>query len=62
MTVPERVVFDTEPIVAHADDEFGSANVEGYLNAVADGETEGYVSWVNLVEVRYILVPKYDRK
>lgn len=54
MTVSERVVFDAEPIVAHADDEFGSANVEEYLTAVADGETEGYVSRVNLTEVRYI--------
>lgn len=62
MTVPERVVFDAEPIVAHADDEFGSANVEEYLTAVADGETEGYVSRVNLTEVRYILARKYDRK
>jgi predicted nucleic acid-binding protein len=58
----ERVVFDTEPLIAHADDEPGSAVVEEYLNAVADGDVEGYVSYVNLTEIRYILAQKYDRE
>lgn len=57
---PDRVAFDTEPLVAHADDEPGSTTVEGYLNAVADGDADGYVNRVNLTEVRYILARKYE--
>ena len=60
MTVPERVVFDAEPLVAHAAGEPGSEVVEEYLNAVADGETNGYVSRVNLTEVRYIIARQAD--
>lgn len=57
----DRIVFDTEPLVAHAADESGSETVEKYLNAVAVERTEGYVNRVNLTEVRYILARKYDR-
>lgn len=61
MDPPERVVFDAEPLVAHADAEPGSETVEAYLEAVAAGEVEGYVSLVNSTEVRYTLARKYDR-
>ena len=60
MTVPERVVFDAEPLVAHAAGEPGSDVVEEYLNAVADGRTNGYVSRVNLTEIRYIIARQAD--
>ena len=60
MTVPERVVFDAEPLVAHAAGEPGSEVVEEYLNAVADGETNGYVSRVSLTELRYIIARQAD--
>ncbi|ESS10304.1 MAG: putative nucleic acid-binding protein, contains PIN domain protein [uncultured archaeon A07HR60] len=61
MTVPDRVVFDAEPLIAHADDEPGSDVVEAYLDAVAVEDTAGYVSCVNLTEIRYTLARKYDR-
>jgi len=61
MTVPDRVVFDAEPLIAHADDEPGSDVVEAYLDAVAVGETTGYTSCVTLAEVRYTIARKYDR-
>lgn len=61
MAVPDRVVFDTEPLVAHADDEPGSEVAEEHLDAVADEDTDGYVNRVNLTEVRYILARKYNR-
>ena len=60
MTVPEQVVFDAEPLIAHADDEIGSDAVEAYLDAVVAGETTGYASYVNLTEIRYTLARKYD--
>lgn len=61
MAIPERVVFDTEPLVAHADGEPGSETVAEYLDATAVKGTDGYVNRVNLTEVRYILARKYDR-
>jgi uncharacterized protein with PIN domain len=61
MAVPDRVVFDAEPLIAHADDEPGSDVVEEYLDAVAVEDTAGYVSCVNLAEIRYTLARKYDR-
>lgn len=61
MAVPDRVVFDAEPLIAHADDEPGSDVVEGYLDAVAAENTAGYANCVNLAETRYTLARKYDR-
>ncbi|AWB28195.1 PIN domain-containing protein [Halococcoides cellulosivorans] len=61
MTVPDRVVFDAEPLIAHADDEPGSDVVETYLDAVALGETTGYASPVTRTEIRYTIARKYDR-
>jgi predicted nucleic acid-binding protein len=61
MTVPGRVVFDAEPLIAHADDESGSREVERYLDAVGAETSAGYASLVNLTEVRYVLARKYDR-
>jgi predicted nucleic acid-binding protein len=61
MAVPDRVVFDAEPLIAHADDEPGSDVVEEYLDAVAVEDTTGYVSCVTRTEIRYTLARKYDR-
>ncbi len=47
MVVPDRVVFDAEPLIAHADDEPGSDVVEEYLDAVAVEDAAGYTSRVN---------------
>jgi len=62
MTLPDRVVFDAEPLVAHADDEPGSRVVEEYLDAVAAGTATGYASYVSLAEIRYTIARKYDRE
>jgi len=61
MEVPDRVVFDAEPLIAHADDEPGSDVVEEYLDAVAVEDAAGYTSCVNLAEIRYTIARKYDR-
>lgn len=61
MAIPDRVIFDAEPLITHADDELGSAVVEGYLDAVAVEGTIGYANYVNLAEVRYTIARKYDR-
>jgi predicted nucleic acid-binding protein len=62
MSEHEGIVFDTEPLVAHADDEPGSDTVEEHLNAVAVDDTEGYVNYVNLAETRYVLARKSNRE
>lgn len=51
---PTRIVFDTEPLVAHAASETGSEAVEEYLDRVDEGDAEGFVSPVTLTEVRCI--------
>jgi uncharacterized protein with PIN domain len=61
MAIPDRVVFDAEPLIAHADNEPGSDIVEEYLDAVAVEEAAGYASCVNLAEIRYTIARKYDR-
>jgi uncharacterized protein with PIN domain len=61
MVVPDSVVFDAEPLIAHADDEPGSDVVEEYLDAVAVEDTAGYASCANLAEIRYTIARKYDR-
>jgi len=61
MAIPDHVVFDAEPLIAHADDEFGSDIVEEYLDAVAVEDTTGYTSCVTLAEIRYTIARKYDR-
>ncbi len=62
MSAPDRIVFDTEPLVAYADDEPGSGEVADYLDAVAHGDSAGSVNLVNVTEVRYVLGRKYDRE
>jgi len=61
MVAPDSVVFDAEPLIAHADDEPGSDVVEEYLDAVAVEDTAGYTSCVTLAEIRYTIARKYDR-
>ena len=61
MAVPDRIVFDAEPLIAHADAEPGSDVVEAYLDAVAVGDATGYANCVTLTEIRYIIARKYDR-
>ena len=61
MVVPDSVVFDAEPLIAHADDEPGSDVVEEHLDAVAVEDTVGYASCVTFAEIRYTIARKYDR-
>ena len=62
MSLPAHVVFDTEPLVAYADDEPGSDTVATYLDAVVRGDSDGTLNFVNATETRYILARKYDRE
>ena len=59
--VPDSVVFDAEPLIAHADNESGSDVVEKHLDAVAVEDTAGYASCVTFAEIRYTIARKYDR-
>ncbi|MDY7082956.1 MAG: PIN domain-containing protein [Halobacteria archaeon] len=61
MQIPEKIVFDAEPLVAHADDESGGKTVERWLDAVSVDDSKGYVNHVNLAETRYILARKYSQ-
>lgn len=47
----ETIVFDTEPLVAYLDDEPGTDAVEAWIDRVASGEVDGYISPVTKTEV-----------
>lgn len=59
--VPDRIVFDAEPLIAHATDEHGASTVEAYLNAVAGDGADGFCNHVNRTEIRYTIARKYGR-
>ncbi|KDE58091.1 hypothetical protein EL22_07155 [Halostagnicola sp. A56] len=50
----ETLVFDTEPLIAYLDDEPGSDIVEEWIDRVASGEVDGYISPVTKTEVLYV--------
>lgn len=62
MARTDRLVFDAEPLIAHADDEPGGRTVEERLDAVRVDAVAGYVNYVTLTEVRYVLARKYNRE
>jgi predicted nucleic acid-binding protein len=61
-TIPERLVFDTEPLIAHATSEHGKSVVDTYLDAVRDGDVDGFINQVNLTETRYVIGRVSGRK
>jgi len=52
--VPERLTFDSEPLLVFFLDEAGADTVEEYLSKIQSGEVEGFINVVNLAEVYYI--------
>ena len=52
--MPERLTFDSEPLLAFFLDEAGAEIVEEYLSKIQSGELEGFINVVNLAEVYYI--------
>lgn len=54
MSPEGSIVFDAEPLIAYLNDEPGADVVEKYLNALENGDIDGYMSPVTLAEVRYI--------
>jgi len=54
------VVFDAEPLIAHADDDAGAATTAARLDAVAANDVDGRLTRVNATEIRYVLAGKYD--
>lgn len=52
------VGFDAETLLAFSFDEPGASEVERWLDAVYDGERDGYVTTINLAEFRYVAARK----
>ena len=50
----DSVVFDAEPLIAYLDDEPRSDVVEEWIDRVASGEVDGYISPVTKTEVLYV--------
>ena len=53
--MPERLTFDSEPILAFFLGEPGSETVADYLSKIQNKEADGFISVINLAEVYYIL-------
>ena len=54
-SVPERLVFDSESVLAFYLAEEGGDVVRDCLEKVQNGEAEGYMSVITLTEIYYIL-------
>jgi predicted nucleic acid-binding protein len=54
------VVFDAEPLIAHADDDPDAATTAARLDAVAANDVDGRLTRINATEIRYVLAGKYD--
>lgn len=50
----DTIVFDTEPLIAYLDDEPGSDVVGDWIDRVASGEVDAYISPVTKTEVLYV--------
>lgn len=48
------IVFDAEPLIAHAFDEPGADVVSEYLTRVSSGKEKGVISTVNITELQYV--------
>ena len=48
------IVFDAEPIIAFLDDEPGSDVVNEWIDRVASGEIDGYISPITKTEILYV--------
>lgn len=56
-----RYVFDTEPLLAFAAGEDGAKDVQGLLDRVqSDDDETGFVSVVQLTELRYVMARNHD--
>jgi predicted nucleic acid-binding protein len=52
------VIFDAEALLAFSFNEQGAGEVKRWLDYVYDGELDGYISTINLAELRYIAARK----
>lgn len=50
------MIFDAEPILAFGLDEPNADVVESHLNRVFNNVENGYISFLNLAEVRYVII------
>jgi predicted nucleic acid-binding protein len=53
--MPERLTFDSEPIIAYFLGEPGGKIVRDYLTKIQKKEIAGFISVINITEVYYIL-------
>ena len=58
MILKRKLLFDTHAFLAFFNREEGSETIRQYLDAIQDGDTEGYAATITLTELAYI----YTRK
>lgn len=54
------LLFDTHAFLAFFNREKGSERIREYINAIQDGDAEGFVATITLTELAYIYTRKAD--
>ena len=60
MSSNARLLFDTHAFLAFFNREKGSERIREYMNAIQDGDAEGFVATITLTELAYIYARKAD--
>jgi predicted nucleic acid-binding protein len=60
MSSKTRLLFDTHAFLAFFNREEGSETIKGLMDAVQNGDAEGYVATITLTELAYIYSRKLD--
>jgi predicted nucleic acid-binding protein len=53
--MPEKLTFDSEPLLAFFLGEPGAQTVQDYLSKIQNKQADGYINIINLTEIYYIL-------
>jgi predicted nucleic acid-binding protein len=60
MSSKTRLLFDTHAFLAFFNREKGSERIREYMDAIHEGDAEGYVATITLTELAYIYTRKTD--
>ena len=60
MSSKTRLLFDTHAVLAFFNSENGSETIRKHLDAIQNGDAEGFVATITLTELAYIYTRKAD--
>ncbi|MFA4860757.1 PIN domain-containing protein [Methanoregula sp.] len=60
MSSKEKLLFDTHAFLAFFNREQGSEIIKGHMDAIQNGDAEGFVATITLTELAYLYTRKSD--